>query len=76
MIDYEAALKEHDDRAAFEGERGDCINVDDIKAIFAAGIGITCLYTPVDAYVKNWEDGLTLIDGDCVQVWPPLEDAT
>ncbi len=37
-IDYEAALIEHDDCAAFEGERGDCINLDDMKAIMDAAL--------------------------------------
>ncbi|KKN15602.1 hypothetical protein LCGC14_0984520 [marine sediment metagenome] len=37
-IDYEAALIEHDDRAAFEGERGDCINLDDMKAIVGVAL--------------------------------------
>ena len=43
-IDYEAALIEHDDCAAFEGERGDCINLDDMKAIVDAALPDGDLY--------------------------------
>ena len=44
-IDYEAALIEHDDCAAFEGERGDCINLDDMKAIMDAALPDDDMYT-------------------------------
>ena len=61
-IDYEAALAEHDIRAAFEGERGDCINLDDMKTIVDAALPDS------DLYVKPCTEPALHHDHECSEM--------